>query len=99
MKKFETVTETRTIEKLVDIVCDVCGRSEKDWEVKGGTEDYLENEVQLEHVIIDGGYYSEVEKLALDICVPCFGQKILPHIKEISANPDSEAFKYKDNYS
>jgi hypothetical protein len=90
MKIFEKVTETKEIEKLKSILCDICGNSQKNWILeKSDYNEMIENEVIIKHNK-SKSYCGEgsVQWLEPDICPNCFTDKILPYMKKISYAPD-----------
>lgn len=90
MKRYETVTETVTSQKIVSLTCDLCGKDGKyNW--GGSAWDVNETEISIRcrtgKDYPSGGWGEHYE---VHICPDCFKNKLVPWLNQNGANIQSE---------
>ena len=84
-KKYKKETVTKTVNRLVKIVCELCGREAKngDW----SPDKYGVEEVTIKYrdgsIYPEGGSGTDYE---VDICPVCFDDRLIPWLKSQGAN-------------
>lgn len=90
MRRYEKKQETYEHDALVEMRCDICGRSA---DLK--REDWGEEEVSVRHRIRKDGYFSDEsfgEEIEFDICPTCFREVLIPFLRSKGAKADYEPF-------
>ena len=82
VKIYEKVEETKVVEKLVEVRCDLCKEVIPDSPAWGSGNNY-------EEVIVEAKYgmmYPESgsgEEISFDVCLRCFRERIVPIFAEV----------------